>query len=143
MTRNLNKTLIILLSLAFAACTDQKSEPDAEPGSIIGEWVLQRSETYLDGELFESFTPVVTADKMIAVFREDGSYRYYDYPPEEYYEGTYTYDAATQSLSMHTDEADYGSDPSVCKAEISAAKMKWTYPADEDGYATVEYYLRR
>lgn len=143
MKRNLNKTLIILLCLAFAACTDQKSEPDAEPGSIIGEWVFAKNETYLNGNLIDSFTAVDRSDKMIAVFREDGSYRYFDYPPEQYYEGTYTYDAATQSLSMHTDEADYGSDQSVCKAEITAAKMKWTYPADQGGYATVEYYLRR
>ncbi len=37
--------------------------------------------------MIDSFTAVEDEDKMIAVFREDGTFRYYDFPPEEYYDG--------------------------------------------------------
>lgn len=76
---------------------------------------------------------------MIAIFREDGTYRYYDYPPKEYYNGTYTYEESTKTLSMRSDDVDYsdGSDPQVCHAEVTTTRMTWTYPADEDGYVTV------
>ena len=71
--------------------------------------------------------------------------RYYDYPPKEYYNGTYTYEESTKTLSMRSDDVDYsdGSDPQVCHAEVTTTRMTWTYPADEDGYVTVEYYVRR
>ena len=46
---------------------------------------------------------------------------------------------------MRSDDVDYsdGSDPQVCHAEVTTTRMTWTYPADEDGYVTVEYYVRR
>ena len=69
--------------------------------------------------------------KTIAIFREDGTYRYYDYPPKEYYNGTYTYEESTKTLSMRSDDVDYsdGSDPQVCHAEVTTTRMTWTYPA--------------
>ena len=76
--------------LTFAACSDDEKGTDEQPGPIIGEWVFEKNEVYRNGKLAESFTAVETADKMIAIFREDGTYRYYDYPPKEYYNGTYT-----------------------------------------------------
>lgn len=48
--------------------------------------------------MIDSFTAVEDEDKMIAVFREDGTFRYYDFPPEEYYDGTYSYDEASGVL---------------------------------------------
>lgn len=105
----------------------------------------KKTRSIRNGKLAESFTAVETADKMIAIFREDGTYRYYDYPPKEYYNGTYTYEESTKTLSMRSDDVDYsdGSDPQVCHAEVTTTRMTWTYPADEDGYVTVEYYVRR
>ena len=131
--------------LTFAACSDDEKGTDEQPCPIIGEWVFEKNEVYRNGKLAESFTAVETADKMIAIFREDGTYRYYDYPPKEYYNGTYTYEESTKTLSMRSDDVDYsdGSDPQVCHAEVTTTRMTWTYPADEDGYVTVEYYVRR
>ena len=48
--------------------------------------------------MIDSFTAVEDEDKMIAVFREDRTFRYYDFPPEEYYDGTYSYDEASGVL---------------------------------------------
>lgn len=83
--------------LTFAACSDDEKGTDEQPGPIIGEWVFEKNEVYRNGKLAESFTAVETADKMIAIFREDGTYRYYDYPPKEYYNGTYTYEESTKN----------------------------------------------
>lgn len=54
---------------------------------VLSEW-----------KMIDSFTAVEDEDKMIAVFREDGTFRYYDFPPEEYYDGTYSYDEASGVL---------------------------------------------
>lgn len=71
------------LACLAAACSDEKDEPNDESGSIVGEWVFQRNEYYRNGKLVDSFTAVEEEDKAIAIFREDGTYRYYDFPPEE------------------------------------------------------------
>jgi len=119
--------------------------PTNSPVRLSANGYSRKTRSIGSGKLAESFTAVETADKMIAIFREDGTYRYYDYPPKEYYNGTYTYEESTKTLSMRSDDVDYsdGSDPQVCHAEVTTTRMTWTYPADEDGYVTVEYYVRR
>ena len=87
------------LACLTAACSDEKDKPNDESGSIVGEWVFQRNEYYRNGKLIDSFTAVEEEDKPIAIFREDGTYRYYDFPPEEYYDGTYSYDEASGVLA--------------------------------------------
>ena len=77
-----------VLACLTAACSDEKDEPNGESGSVVGEWVFQKNEYYRNGKMIDSFTAVEDEDKMIAVFREDGTFRYYDFPPEEYYDGT-------------------------------------------------------
>ena len=79
-----------VLACLTAACSDEKDEPNGESGSVVGEWVFQKNEYYRNGKMIDSFTAVEDEDKMIAVFREDGTFRYYDFPPEEYYDGTYS-----------------------------------------------------
>ena len=93
------------LACLVVACSDEKDEPNDESGSIVGEWVFQRNEYYRNGKLVDSFTAVEEEDKAIAIFREDGTYRYYDFPPEEYYDGTYSYDEMSGVLTT-----DDGSD---------------------------------
>lgn len=51
------------------------------------------------GKLVDSFTAVEEEDKAIAIFREDGTYRIIDFPPEEYYDGTYSYDEMSGVLT--------------------------------------------
>ena len=80
------------LACLAAACSDEKDEPNGESGSVVGEWVFQKNEYYRNGKMIDSFTAVEDEDKMIAVFREDWPFRYYYFPPEEYYDGTYSYD---------------------------------------------------
>ena len=87
------------LACLVVACSDEKDEPNDESGSIVGEWVFQRNEYYRNGKLVDSFTAVEEEDKAIAIFREDGTYRYYDFPPEEYYDGTYSYDEMSGVLT--------------------------------------------
>ena len=53
-------------------------------------------------------------DKAIAIFREDGTYRYYDFPPEEYYDGTYSYDEMSGVLTT-----DDGVNEQTCLTEIT------------------------
>ena len=65
------------LACLVVACSDEKDEPNDESGSIVGEWVFQRNEYYRKGKLVDSFTAVEEEDKAIAIFREDGTYRYY------------------------------------------------------------------
>lgn len=131
------------LALTFVACTGDDRGADEQPGSIVGEWVFQKNEVYHNGKLTERFTAVEEVDRMIAVFREDGTYRYYDYPPEGFYEGAYTYDERTGTLTMRSGEVDSTDSPESCRAEITSRRMVWTYPADEAGWMLVEYYLRR
>ena len=113
------------LACLVVACSDEKDEPNDESGSIVGEWVFQRNEYYRNGKLVDSFTAVEEEDKAIAIFREDGTYRYYDFPPEEYYDGTYSYDEMSGVLT-----------------EITVSTMKWVYD-EGDGEVLVEYYSRK
>ena len=69
--------------------------------------------------MIDSFTAVEDEDKMIAVFREDGTFRYYDFPPEEYYDGTYSYDEASGVLVT-----DDGIEKQSCRAEITVSDRK-------------------
>ena len=106
-------------------------------GSIVGEWVFQRNEYYRKGKLVDSFTAVEEEDKAIAIFREDGTYRYYDFPPEEYYDGTYSYDEMSGVLTT-----DDGVNEQTCLTEITVSTMKWIYD-EGDGEVLVEYYSRK
>ena len=54
-------SLWVLACLAVA-CSDEKDEPNDEPGSIIGEWVFQKNEYYRNGKLIDSFTAVEDED---------------------------------------------------------------------------------
>ena len=76
-------------------------------------------------------------DKAIAIFREDGTYRYYDFPPEEYYDGTYSYDEMSGVLTT-----DDGVNEQTCLTEITVSTMKWIYD-EGDGEVLVEYYSRK
>lgn len=125
------------LTCLVVACSDEKDEPNDESGSIVGEWVFQRNEYYRNGKLVDSFTAVEEEDKVIAIFREDGTYRYYDFPPEEYYDGTYSYDEMSGVLTT-----DDGVNEQTCLTEITVSTMKWIYD-DGDGEVLVEYYSRK
>lgn len=125
------------LACLAAACSDEKDEPNDESGSIVGEWVFQRNEYYRNGKLVDSFTAVEEEDKAIAIFREDGTYRYYDFPPEEYYDGTYSYDEMSGVLTT-----DDGVNEQTCLTEITVSTMKWIYDKG-DGEVLVEYYSRK
>ena len=106
------------LACLVVACSDEKDEPNDESGSIVGEWVFQRNEYYRNGKLVDSFTAVEEEDKAIAIFREDGTYRYYDFPPED------------------------GVNEQTCLTEITVSTMKWIYD-EGDGEVLVEYYSRK
>ena len=110
------------LACLAAACSNEKDKPNDESGSIVGEWVFQRNEYYRNGKLVDSFTAVEEEDKAIAIFREDGTYRYYDFPPEEYYDGTYSYDEMSGVLTT-----DDGVNEQTCLTEITVSTMKWIY----------------
>ncbi len=125
------------LACLVVACSDEKDEPNDESGSIVGEWVFQRNEYYRNGKLVDSFTAVEEEDKTIAIFREDGTYRYYDFPPEEYYDGTYSYDEMSGVLTT-----DDGVNEQTCLTEIPVSTMKWIYD-EGDGEVLVEYYSRK
>lgn len=125
------------LTCLVVACSDEKDEPNDESGSIVGEWVFQRNEYYRNGKLVDSFTAVEEEDKTIAIFREDGTYRYYDFPPEEYYDGTYSYDEMSGVLTT-----DDGVNEQTCLTEITVSTMKWIYD-EGDGEVLVEYYSRK
>ena len=125
------------LTCLVVACSDEKDEPNDESGSIVGEWVFQRNEYYRNGKLVDSFTAVEEEDKAIVIFREDGTYRYYDFPPEEYYDGTYSYDEMSGVLTT-----DDGVNEQTCLTEITVSTMKWIYD-DGDGEVLVEYYSRK
>ena len=125
------------LACLVVACSDEKDEPNDESGSIVGEWVFQRNEYYRNGKLVDSFTAVEEEDKTIAIFREDGTYRYYDFPPEEYYDGTYSYDEMSGVLTT-----DDGVNEQTCLTEITVSTMKWSYD-EGDGEVLVEYYSRK
>ena len=125
------------LACLVVACSDEKDEPNDESGSIVGEWVFQRNEYYRNGKLVDSFTAVEEEDKAIAIFREDGTYRYYDFPPEEYYDGTYSYDEMSGVLTT-----DDGVNEQTCPTEITVSTMKWIYD-EGDGEVLVEYYSRK
>ena len=126
-----------VLDCLTAACSDEKDEPNGESGSVVGEWVFQKNEYYRNGKMIDSFTAVEDEDKMIAVFREDGTFRYYDFPPEEYYDGTYSYDEASGVLVT-----DDGIEKQSCRAEITVSEMKWIYD-DGNDEMLVEYYTRK
>ena len=125
------------LACLVVACSDEKDEPNDESGSIVGEWVFQRNEYYRNGKLVDSFTAVEEEDITIAIFREDGTYRYYDFPPEEYYDGTYSYDEMSGVLTT-----DDGVNEQTCLTEITVSTMKWIYD-EGDGEVLVEYYSRK
>ena len=114
------------LACLAAACSDEKDEPNDESGSIVGEWVFQRNEYYRNGKLVDSFTA-----------GEEGTYRYYDFPPEEYYDGTYSYDEMSGVLTT-----DDGVNEQTCLTEITVSTMKWIYD-EGDGEVLVEYYSRK
>ena len=122
-----------VLACLVVACSDEKDEPNDESGSIVGEWVFQRNEYYRNGKLVDSFTAVEEEDKAIAIFREDGTYRYYDFPPEEYYDGTYSYDEMSGVLTT-----DDGVNEQTCLTEITVSTMKWIYD-EGDGEVLVLY----
>ena len=126
-----------VLACLTAACSDEKYEPNGESGSVVGEWVFQKNEYYRNGKMIDSFTAVEDEDKMIAVFREDGTFRYYDFPPEEYYDGTNSYDEASGVLV-----SDAGIEKQSCRAEITVSEMKWIYDEGNDEML-VEYYTRK
>ena len=126
-----------VLACLTAACSDEKDEPNGESGSVVGEWVFQKNEYYRNGKMIDSFTAVEDEDKMIAVFREDGTFRYYDFPPEEYYDGTYSYAEASGVLVT-----DDGIEKQSCRAEITVSEMKWIYDEGNDEML-VEYYTRK
>ena len=126
-----------VLACLTAACSDEKDEPNGESGSVVGEWVFQKNEYYRNGKMIDSFTAVEDEDKMIAVFREDGTFRYYDFPPEEYYDGTYSYVEASGVLVT-----DDGIEKQSCRAEITVSEMKWIYDEGNDEML-VEYYTRK
>ena len=125
------------LACLAVACSDEKDEPNGESGSVVGEWVFQKNEYYRNGKMIDSFTAVEDEDKMIAVFREDGTFRYYDFPPEEYYDGTYSYDEMSGVLTT-----DDGVNEQTCLTEITVSTMKWIYD-EGDGEVLVEYYSRK
>ena len=125
------------LACLVVACSDEKDEPNGESGSVVGEWVFQKNEYYRNGKMIDSFTAVEDEDKMIAVFREDGTFRYYDFPPEEYYDGTYSYDEMSGVLTT-----DDGVNEQTCLTEITVSTMKWIYD-EGDGEVLVEYYSRK
>lgn len=129
-------SLWVLVCLAVA-CSDEKDEPNDEPGSIIGEWVFRKNEYYRNGKLIDGFTAVEDEDKMVAIFREDGTYRYYDYPPEGFYDGTYSYDEAEGILTT-----DDGDNRQICRVEISGSTMKWIYD-EGNKEELIEYYTRK
>ena len=125
------------LACLVVACSDEKDEPNDESGLIVGEWVFQRNEYYRNGKLVDCFTAVEEEVKAIAIFREDGTYRYYDFPPEEYYDGTYSYDEMSGVLTT-----DDGVNEQTCLTEITVSTMKWVYD-EGDGEVLVEYYSRK
>jgi len=146
MKKLLNYGIVALTSLLLFGCSDSEND-DVQwgPGSIIGEWVLQKVELYNpQGALKDSFECTDPADRYIAIFNEDGTFRYYDYPPEEYYEGTYTYDERTLQLEMFSPElppAD--SQYTFATVDFSGSTMRWTSETDEAGYYEVAYYMRK
>lgn len=111
-----------VLACLTAACSDEKDEPNGESGSVVGEWVFQKNEYYRNGKMIDSFTAVEDEDKMIAVFREDG---------------TYSYDEASGVLVT-----DDGIEKQSCRAEITVSEMKWIYDEGNDEML-VEYYTRK
>ena len=110
------------LACLVVACSDEKDEPNDESGSIVGEWVFQRNEYYRNGKLVDSFTAVEEEDKAIAIFREDGTYRYDE-----------------MSGVLTTDD---GVNEQTCLTEITVSTMKWIYE-EGDGEVLVEYYSRK
>ena len=69
----------------------------------MGEWVFERNEIFEDGVLVETNRATDPADKCVAIFNANGTFRYYDFPPEEYYDGTYTFDEQSGRLLMDGD----------------------------------------
>ncbi len=126
-----------VLACLVVACSDEKDEPNDEPGSIIGEWVFQKNEYYRNGKLIDSFTAVEDEDKMIAIFREDGTFRYYDYPPKEYYDGSYSYDETSGMLTTND-----GVNKKTCQTKITVSTMKWIYD-EGNNEEFIEYYTRK
>lgn len=74
---------------------------------------------------------------MVAIFREDGTYRYYDYPPEGFYDGTYSYDETVGILTT-----DDGDNRQICRVEMSGSTMKWIYD-EGNNEELIEYYTRK
>ena len=60
-----------VLACLVVACSDEKDEPNNEPGSIIGEWVFQKNEYYRNGKLIDSFTAVEDEDDRYFPVRRD------------------------------------------------------------------------
>ena len=72
-----------------------------------------------------------------AIFREDGTFRYYDYPPEEYYDGSYSYDATSGMLTTND-----GANKKTCQTKITVSTMKWIYD-EGNNEELIEYYTRK
>lgn len=125
----------LALSLLTGCSKDDSNETDTKwkPGSILGEWVFRNNEIFEDGKLVEKNQANDPADKCVAIFNADGTFRYYDFPPEVYYDGTYTYDEASGRLIMDGDGIT---------AAFADDTMRWTYD-EEEGCVVVEYYVRK
>lgn len=87
--------------------------------------------------MVDSFTAEEEEDKAIAIFREDGTFRYYDYPPKEYYDGTYSYDEMSGVLTT-----DDGVNKQTCLTKITISTMIWIYD-EGNNEKLIEYYMRK
>ena len=84
--------------LSGCSTDDDSDNRTWELGSIVGEWVFEHNEIFEDGVLVETNRATDPADKCVAIFNANGTLRYYDFPPEEYYDGTYTFDEQSGRL---------------------------------------------
>lgn len=126
----------VALSLFVACSSDESNESDNrtwESGSIVGEWVFEHNEVFEAGVLVETNWATDPADKCVAIFNADGTFRYYDFPPESYYDGIYTFDEQSGRMIMDGDGITVA---------FSGDTMRWTYD-EEEGYLTVEYYVKK
>lgn len=127
---------VFALSLSVGCSSDESNESDNrtwESGSIVGEWVFEHNEVFEDGKLVEENWATDPADKCVAIFNADGTFRYYDFPPQQYYDGTYTFDEQSGRMIMAGDGITVA---------FSGDTMRWTYD-EEEGYLIVEYYVRK
>ena len=120
-----------------AACSDEKDEPNDESGSIVGEWVFQRTSITGTGNWSTVSRPWKKEDKAIAIFRKTEPIVITISRPRRYYDGTYSYDEMSGVLTT-----DDGVNEQTCLTEITVSTMKWIYD-EGDGEVLVEYYSRK